>query len=1135
MRILYFSVLALILSSCGGGGGSGTSTPNSNSSSSLVSTNLNGVAMDGYLYNAEVFIDLDGDGEKDADEFSTVTDENGSYTLPVTVDDPTAYSVVVRAIPGQTIDQDDPSTPITEAFSLMAPPGYNAVISPVTTEVYARMSDGTSIDDAISDMKSDYGFSNNMNLMSDYIQNKGNDDTYQQLHNIATAINEVLKVVGSDDSLSGGTLASKLNSIKNNVNSLVIANANQIKSQPTTQGAKSAVKSTDNWGVELRIDPLDVMVGSPATVKSRISSLIKIDPSRIASNTCNFSAGNATEVQTGVYTVTFDTEGMYTVQCTITLDDNTSKQSREYTIVVRDLAPRNVSIQKTSSSVNLGEAITFSASATDPRGESLTYAWDFGDGNTGSGTQVDHTYQTEGTFTVTLTVTNTSGHSASQTSTITVSSLPVPSNIQITPSAQAVTLGESIDFTVTADDESGGSLTYGWDFGDGNTGSGTSVSHTYAASGTYDVTVTVTNSVGGSATESISINVSDVPVPTGVAINASSLTVIEGTSIDFTGSATDSTSTSLTYAWDFGDGTTGSGESVSHTFTQSGTYTVTLTVTNGLGGFATHTIDITVDGEPVPGTPVINASTLSTFIGDDPIDFSVTATDPSGSALTFTWDFGDGNTGTGESVSHTYSSTGSYTVTVTATNTYSRTSTASVDITVTSTPTPNNPVITPSVTTTFVGAGAIDFTVSGSDPSGSSLTYTWDFGDGNTGSGESVSHTYTSAGTYTVVVTATNTYNQTATAAVDITVNDEPTPTDPTINASKTVAAPNDTITFTASSTDPSGSTLTYNWDFGDTNTATGESVTHAYTAEGDYTVTVTVSNTYSNTASATLSISIQSNVFDNLSTCQDTFAPACMGEHCSAQDHQTLSGSGYGIWCYHNSTSSPVDIDISIDGVDNARMASLVFTNGTSSDLSSLPDVGDLAIQTTHPQNFEPADHDHSHEILNSIHVHNDKKHSHAVNYEITERNKRQFEEMRRIEQKRINGDPLPDKTRIFYDSHTSEHATFGDRTGQDIVIDSTQITVKEAYQAGHAPSSDLVDCDNDQYCITYDAIARGMCTISSGRRVVFWMQSEPVAVSDGSSTSIGEARTNGAQDGVYGNGTMFTSIKSVVLMKIM
>ena len=74
------------------------------------------------------------------------------------------------------------------------------------------------------------------------------------------------------------------------------------------------------------------------------------------------------------------------------------QKNHEYTIVVRDLAPSNVSIKKTSSSVNLGEAITFSASATDPRSESLTYAWDFGDGNTGSGIQVDHTYQTEGTF-----------------------------------------------------------------------------------------------------------------------------------------------------------------------------------------------------------------------------------------------------------------------------------------------------------------------------------------------------------------------------------------------------------------------------------------------------------------------------------------------------------------------------------------------------------------------------------------------------------------------------------------------------------------------------------------------------------------------------------------------------------------
>ena len=81
---------------------------------------------------------------------------------------------------------------------------------------------------------------------------------------------------------------------------------------------------------------------------------------------------------------------------------------------------------------------------------------------------------------------------------------------------------------------------------------------------------------------------------------------------------------------------TGSGESVSHTFTQSGTYTVTLTVTNGLGGFATHTIDITVDGEPVPGRLSLMQVLYRPLLGMIRYDFGVTATDPSGSALTFT-------------------------------------------------------------------------------------------------------------------------------------------------------------------------------------------------------------------------------------------------------------------------------------------------------------------------------------------------------------------------------------------------------------------------------------------------------------------------------------------------------------------
>lgn len=74
-----------------------------------------------------------------------------------------------------------------------------------------------------------------------------------------------------------------------------------------------------------------------------------------------------------------------------------------------------------------------------------------------------------------------------------------------------------------------------------------------------------------------------------------------GATYSFNASA--STGGGLTYAWDFGDGTTDSGQQVSHTFV-SGSYTVTLTVTNTVGS-ATATKPITVTGgaTPSPSAP----------------------------------------------------------------------------------------------------------------------------------------------------------------------------------------------------------------------------------------------------------------------------------------------------------------------------------------------------------------------------------------------------------------------------------------------------------------------------------------------------------------------------------------------------
>jgi PKD repeat protein len=74
------------------------------------------------------------------------------------------------------------------------------------------------------------------------------------------------------------------------------------------------------------------------------------------------------------------------------------------------------------------------------------------------------------------------------------------------------------------------------------------------------------------------------------------------TAFDASGS-TDSDGSIASYAWDFGDGMTGSGVSPSHTYATSGTYPVTLTVTDDDGAIGTvsHTVTaVTADPNVVP-------------------------------------------------------------------------------------------------------------------------------------------------------------------------------------------------------------------------------------------------------------------------------------------------------------------------------------------------------------------------------------------------------------------------------------------------------------------------------------------------------------------------------------------------------
>jgi hypothetical protein len=123
-----------------------------------------------------------------------------------------------------------------------------------------------------------------------------------------------------------------------------------------------------------------------------------------------------------------------------------------------------------------------------------------------------------------------------------------------------------------------------------------------------------------------------------------------------------------------------------------------------------------------------------------------------------------------------------------------------------------------------------------------SLGYAWTWGDGSTGVDftDTPTHAYATSGDYTTSVIITNTEDLVGSSeSVSFTLlGPTATITSPTIT---TKILTGETYTFTATT----ANAISYLWDFGDGTTAATESATHAYSASGDYNISLTVTNPY--------------------------------------------------------------------------------------------------------------------------------------------------------------------------------------------------------------------------------------------------------------------------------------------------
>ena len=239
---------------------------------------------------------------------------------------------------------------------------------------------------------------------------------------------------------------------------------------------------------------------------------------------------------------------------------------------------------------------------------------------------------------------------------------PIAPVASFTPVTSSGTAPLTVAFTSTS---TGTSPTLTWDFGDGTTGSGASISHQFNNTGTtavtYTVTLTAQNTAGtNTTTGTVTVNpVIPKPVPSFTYSPESGINT--STMVTFTDTSSNNPTTS---SWVFGDGGTATGATVTHKFTKSGSINVQLTTSNA-GGSATLNKTISVGAV----IPVASFSYSPTTVRRGQV---VTFTDSSTNYPTsWKWTFSDTGTTvttTTGKTTHTFKRTGTYTVKLVSSN-----------------------------------------------------------------------------------------------------------------------------------------------------------------------------------------------------------------------------------------------------------------------------------------------------------------------------------------------------------------------------------------------------------------------------------------------------------------------------------
>jgi PKD repeat protein len=243
-----------------------------------------------------------------------------------------------------------------------------------------------------------------------------------------------------------------------------------------------------------------------------------------------------------------------------------------------------------------------------------SYLWNFGDGTTGTNSQVTftHVYKDDKPFIVSLKATNSCGEN-NYTETVAVCRKPEASQTISTSDCGAVNINAGA---------SRNAIKYQWDFGNGTVlpatpSTSSTISYTYPNSGTYTIKLKVFNAAGcDSASTSNNVTVTS----SSLGSNSTWSYTSDDLDFNFTRAAIPN---AVSYKWNFGDGSTSTLQNPTHSYANPGDYTITLSASNKCGATYEFSVPIsapyynTLNNTPATGFQQVIAfsQSLIYFLG----------------------------------------------------------------------------------------------------------------------------------------------------------------------------------------------------------------------------------------------------------------------------------------------------------------------------------------------------------------------------------------------------------------------------------------------------------------------------------------------------------------------------------------